>query len=244
MFLFIIPVCINRGTFLDNPDIVTLAEPEKHSYHCLLDVERCWMSGYVVLTDKDPVTGMHCLGYRLDEADTDKVRTEGFKIGSAVADDGYCTGCLNESSDAPTEGFRATIKGTVKELGDGSASLSGVPVLENIEVLDESVVGCETTIVNPVCLPTKEEEEEEEGSVSVPPEAAISEPGQDCSQDFCEEQLDADYLLRYKINVPSDTTADVCDGCTISMECIYSGEAWVSIGWSLNGAMVGSEAVM
>ena len=48
-------------------DSVTLAEPENHSFHCLLDVPRCYESGYVILTDKDPNTGMHCIGARLDD---------------------------------------------------------------------------------------------------------------------------------------------------------------------------------
>lgn len=70
-------------------------------------------------------------------------------------------------------------------------------------------------------------------------------PGQDCTQDFCEQQISSDYVLRHKINVPSDTTVDVCDGCTISMEAVYSGEeAWTSIGFSTDGEMVGSEVVM
>ena len=58
------------------PDSVTLAEPENHSFHCLLDVPRCSESGYVILTDKDPNTGMHCIGARLD--DTQALLSAGF----------------------------------------------------------------------------------------------------------------------------------------------------------------------
>ena len=68
---------------------------------------------------------------------------------------------------------------------------------------------------------------------------------QDCTEVFCEQQISSDYVLRHKINVPSDTTVDICDGCTISMEAVYSGEeAWTGIGFSTNGEMVGSEVVM
>ena len=80
---------------------------------------------------------------------------------------------------------------------------------------------------------------------SPPVSGADAIPEQDCTQDFCEKQISSDYVLRHKINVPSDTTVDVCDGCTISMEAVYSGEeAWTGIGFSTNGEMVGSEVVM
>jgi hypothetical protein len=36
----------------------------------------------------------------------------------------------------------------------------------------------------------------------------------------------------------------MCEKCTISMEAIYDGEAWVSIAVSTDGMMIGSEAVM
>jgi len=57
-------------------------------------------------------------------------------------------------------------------------------------------------------------------------------------------QLSDDLLLNYQINVPSDTTYEICDMCTISIEAIYDGEAWVGIGFSTDGVMVGSEAVV
>ena len=66
----------------------------------------------------------------------------------------------------------------------------------------------------------------------------------DCTKEMCEYQLSADFLLKYQINVPSDTTSEMCEKCTISMEAIYDGEAWVSIAVSTDGMMIGSEAVM
>ena len=220
-------------------DSVTLAEPENHSFHCLLDVPLCYESGYVVLADKDPNTGMHCLGYRLEESEV--IREAGFGVGS---DDGYCTGCSNTDSNAPTTGYRATVKGTVKEVGDGSASAAGTPLLGDIEI---SSSPCEATTVNPVCLPTAEQSEDDPSET--PDETIDADDqsvGQDCTQDFCEQQVSAEYLLRYKINVPEGTTEAECEssGCTISMEAHYSGEGWVAIGFSTNGAMVGSEAVI
>ena len=66
------------------------------------------------------------------------------------------------------------------------------------------------------------------------------------SDGMFETQLSPDLLLRYRINIPDDTTTpqEVCDGCTITIETIYDGEAWVGIAFSTNGQMVGSEAVI
>lgn len=46
------------------------------------------------------------------------------------------------------------------------------------------------------------------------------------------------------MNIPEDSSADECTGCTISMELIYEGEAWLSIAFSNDGKMIGSEAVI
>jgi hypothetical protein len=61
----------------------------------------------------------------------------------------------------------------------------------------------------------------------------------DCTKEMCETQLSPDFLLKYQINVPSDS-----EKCMISMEAIYDGEAWVSVAFSSDGMMIGSEAVM
>lgn len=133
--------CINRGTLLDDPSTVTLESPENHSFHCLLDVGACYESGFNVLGDKDPETGLHTLGYRLD--DTDAVMA----AGQATGQQGYCSSCTGDSS-SPDFGYQATVKGTVSELGDGSDGVSGTPMLTNIEMLSSDVV-CESAI-NPV----------------------------------------------------------------------------------------------
>ena len=218
--------CINRGTFLDKPDITTLEEPERHSFHCLLDVPDCKGSGYAVLGDKVEDTGLHCLGYRLDETQTV------LDAGLAAGQKGYCEDCTG-GSDKLEYGYKATVKGTVKALGDGKDGLSGAPILEDIEVLDDSV-GCEKVIIPPLCP----------GGISTNIDAAEKPVARDCTSQLCEEQLAPDYLLRYQINVPSETTVEVCDGCTISMELEYLGDAWVSIAFSNDGLMIGAEAVM
>jgi hypothetical protein len=68
--------------------------------------------------------------------------------------------------------------------------------------------------------------------------------GVNCTEDFCEIQLADNFWHRYRVNVPDGTDLEKCDQCTISMEVIYDGESWVSIAFSEDGDMVGSEAVM
>jgi len=217
--------CINRGTLLDAPDVVTLQNPELHSYHCLLDVPPCYESGFNVLGDKDPTTGLYCLGYRLD--DTNAVAASGRAAGS-VAD-----GCTTCSGDGMGKmGYRATVKGTIKELGDGTESVTGQPVLTDIQMLDESVV-CATPAPKTVCLgPPKAETD----LPPVTPSAGEKGPSAgDCSTDFCETTLTDGYLLRYKLNEPDET---------VTMELVYDGTAWVGIAFSKDEKMGGSEAVM
>ena len=110
----------------------------------MLDVDLCKDSGYQVIGDKNLDTGMHCLGFRLDDTDTV------LSAGQAYGQQGYCTTCTGDAS-APEYGWLATVKGTISELGDGSDGVTGTPVLTNIEILssDES---CETTTIPPLCL--------------------------------------------------------------------------------------------
>ena len=125
---------------------MTLENPEEHSFHCLLDVDLCKESGYQVIGPKDEETGMHCMGFRLD--DTDAV----VAAGQAYGQQGYCTSCTGDAS-APEYGWLATVKGTVSELGDGSAGVTGTPVLTNVEILSSDEI-CETATVPPLCLDT------------------------------------------------------------------------------------------
>jgi hypothetical protein len=81
-------------------------------------------------------------------------------------------------------------------------------------------------------------------SLSALAETAITDSKDDCITEMCESQLSDDFMLRYRINVPSDTTLESCDECTISMEATYEGEAWVSIAVGTDGSMIGGEAVM
>lgn len=117
-----------EGVLLDNPNTVTLQHPEEHSFHCLLDVSSCYKSGFRVLGEKDPATDRHSLGYRLD--DSEAVLT----VGRATGKKGYCSTCDGGTQE---KGFRATVKGIIKDLGDGSD-----PTLTSFTMLDASV-GCD-----------------------------------------------------------------------------------------------------
>jgi len=227
--------CIGLGHFLDNDESVTLMEPEEHSFHCLLDVPVCYNSGFNVLGEKDPQTGLHCLGYRID--DKEPVLTAGRAAGSNVKSDTHeaCNTCSGGASSA-VAGYRATVKGTVKELGDGSKSVTGQPLLTNIQMLDTSVV-CEHPAPQTVCL-SADDVEEAPAPVSEPepePEQVEEEEfePEPCSLDFC-VSLSSAYSLAYTVNG---------DG-TITMEATYDGNGWVGIGFSEDGMMVGSDTVI
>ena len=248
------------GVLLDNQGVITLQHPEEHSFHCLVDVSVCRDSGYQVLGPKDPTTDRHCPGFRLAEttAVLDAARARGRR--------GYCSTCAGEAAeDAPATGYRATVRGTVASLGDGSDGLTsrgGVPLLERVEVLDEGAGCASAPTVPPLCA----------GSAAVAPPEAVgggpaiqdpapapateppppnllpgAEPGleaEDCTRALCENQLSPDLLLRYQINVPDGTSPDACNGCTLTVELIYEEEAWVALAFTTTGGMIGSEAVI
>ena len=221
--------CIERGTLLDNPRVDTLKNPELHSYHCLLDVTACTRSGFQVLGEKNPTTGEHCLGYRLGESD--RVLAAGRAHGTTTRQPDFfpCSTCFGPDEN-PIAGYRATVIGTVSELGDGSQSVSGQPLLTNIEMLDSSVE-CDTPAPQTVCLGLPPGGAPAPGS----PAAGITGPAVDCSSQFCETTLSEGYLLRYKLN-ESEGTA--------SMELIYDGEAWLGIAFSEDERMGDSDGIM
>ena len=221
--------CINRGTLLDKSSVATLKNPELHSYHCLLDLSVCINSGYQVLGEKDPTTGEYCLGYRID--DTSKVLAAGRAHGTTKRFPGFfsCSTCSGPDNN-PIAGYRATVKGTIKELGDGSQSVSGQPLLTNIQMLDASEE-CATPAPQTVCLGSPD------GAAPAPgtPSAGEKAPSADCSSVFCTTTLTDGYTLSYKLNE--------ADG-TVSMEATYDGESWLGIAFSEDERMGGSDGIL
>jgi len=140
--------CINRGTLLDAPSVITLKNPEEHSFHCLLDVPVCYNSGFAVLGEKDAATDRHSVDFQLDDTNA-SILEAGRALGSM---EGSCTECTSTMPDAPSVGYRATLKGKVTELGDGTVA----PTLMLTEILDSSVACPVMTEAEPVTLPEPE----------------------------------------------------------------------------------------
>ena len=124
--------CIERGTLLDNPKLVTLDNPDKHSVHCLVDVGRCYLSGFEVLVA--PNSGKtHCRAAQLDQ----NGNSAALALARATGKPGHCTTCTGPTSGI-VQGFKATIKGTVDP---NDTSMPPILTLTSIEAFNTS--GCE-----------------------------------------------------------------------------------------------------
>merc|ERR1719201_2967700 len=103
--------CINRGTLLDNAKVKTLLNPEKHSVHCLVDVEVCRNSGFEILAPLAQKTqdAAYCSAYRIGEGASgfDKTLDLARETGSQLA----CSTC--KGFGFLDKGFRALFVGTV-----------------------------------------------------------------------------------------------------------------------------------
>ena len=85
-------------------------------------------------------------GFRLNE--TDAVVAAGRAAGPSGDN---CTSCTGEPS-LPDRGFRATVRGTVSDLGDSSSgTVGGTPLLSNVEIGGDE---CEVETVPPGCPAT------------------------------------------------------------------------------------------
>ena len=106
--------CIERGTLLDAPSIMTLEQPNLHSLHCLLDVPQCVGSNYEILLDPLPGQTMYRRGMTLDGASKQMVIDMAQELGTCDT----CTG------GRLRHGFRANMTATVLDMGD---STTGAP---------------------------------------------------------------------------------------------------------------------
>jgi len=121
--------CIDRGTLLDKPSVVTLQNPEQHSVHCLVDVGSCIQSGYEILMDPE-MSGveMYSRAYRLDDNGNTKILETAREVG-------ICSTCTGNGS--LRQGYRATITGTILE-----PSTADNPALVSVENVLSSSEGC------------------------------------------------------------------------------------------------------
>merc|ERR1711884_380598 len=113
------------GTLLDNEDLKTLENPDKHSMYCLLDIQRCYESGFELLTLPDAGSKEHVRSYSIASDGNEKIISLGRDIGSGSR----CTTCKKEASDPlgkiGSKGFHATIVGET----DGTVNSDNVPIL-------------------------------------------------------------------------------------------------------------------
>lgn len=133
--------CIDRGRLFDNSDIDALVEPDRHSIHCLVDVDRCVYSGYEMLvlnnnkipsTPTDTTHDHYCRAFALDsrgnELMLDLARTTG-EAGS------FCTTCTGPPG-SQTRGFRAAATGRILPSGNNN-----LPILQ-VTAVAPANVGC------------------------------------------------------------------------------------------------------
>ena len=123
--------CINRETLLDDDKVKTLLNPEKHSVHCLVDVEVCRNSGFEILALLAQKTedAAYCSAYRIGgDSGFAKTLELARETGSQLAG---CTTC--SGFGFLEKGFRALFVGTVALKATWSADEP--PVIEVSEVL-------------------------------------------------------------------------------------------------------------
>ena len=111
------------GTLLDNSSVTTLLNPEKHSFHCLLDVPVCVGSQYHILSPPPAGETLYGTGWMVES--NDMLITAGRALGSKA--DG-CTTCGSEGTQK--FGFRAAVTGTIKTLDPPVLTVTGVDALE------------------------------------------------------------------------------------------------------------------
>lgn len=116
--------CIELGTLLDNPSLRSLQFPDRHSIHCLVEVDSCVQSGYEVLSP--PLTGKtdYVRAVKLDSNGNTKVVAMAKSIG-------ICSICSGKGT--VKQGFRATVKGKINKS-------TTPPTLTVSEVLPATVV--------------------------------------------------------------------------------------------------------
>ena len=115
-------LCSERGTMLDNPSLQTLQSPERHSLHCLVDVEPCYNSGFEVLAPAAAGGSGYCRAFDLGSAGTTTM------LAFARAQ-GSCSTCTNPSG--LTHGFKAKVVGTVMT----PATSGAAAVLKDVRAL-------------------------------------------------------------------------------------------------------------
>lgn len=66
----------------------------------------------------------------------------------------------------------------------------------------------------------------------------------DCTENVCAVELSPELLMEYQVIVPETSSGTECDGCALQVKMTYDGIGWIGLGFSNDGGMIGSEAVM
>jgi len=136
--------CISRGTLLDAPEVVTLKNPELHSYHCIFDVDVCINSGYEVLNPPEDGGELYCRRFRLDN--NEKLVALGRASGSKAKG---CTTC--EGTGTGHLGVKATIVATATpEVVSLQASPNKVPPTISVVEAYPPTTTCASLDMTPV----------------------------------------------------------------------------------------------
>ncbi|XP_066911351.1 uncharacterized protein [Clytia hemisphaerica] len=115
--------CIDLGVLLDNRAVRTLENPEKHSVHCLVDVNLCLNTEFNILLPNPSGSPAFALALRLDGAGKqmaiDKARVSGI-----------CRSCAGGGTIE--HGFRGTFIGSIAE--EATSSKPALMAVKRMEV--------------------------------------------------------------------------------------------------------------
>lgn len=124
---------------MDQPDILSLANPDQHTIHCLIDPPPCLNSPFEVLTPPQEGQTNWTRAYTLDE------RSKGFVV-NIIKVVGVCNTCSNTGS--LEAGFSARMAGTVVAMANPATGAGPVislqfaePILPEPEEMGNSMVG-------------------------------------------------------------------------------------------------------
>ena len=149
--------CIELGTLLDDPSVVTLEDPAKHSAHCLLDVEQCRDSGYEVLSEPTSQGELYGRAFVLNEEGNELMHEYGRSIGDCSKD---CTGKMKV-------GLRAALVGTVMNgtgQGEVPATFAVTSIVEECDTIPLSVPLSSSNNIKPLESSAKSSDDADKSS--------------------------------------------------------------------------------
>jgi hypothetical protein len=120
--------CINDGFLMDNPSVITLKEPIKHSVHCMIDIPVCVKSPFEILTPPTMGGKLYKRAYRLNDSTKSKLVKLAKKVGECSTCSG--TGTIKTGLKVVVKGkilYLATSKRPAIIHGNVTLSKAGTP---------------------------------------------------------------------------------------------------------------------